>query len=52
MDMCGASRETAVKAYEQLHLKRIVALLETKFPQIPRDVLSHVAYFWAHVGDY
>jgi len=50
--MCGASRETAVKAYEQLHLKRIVALLETKFPQIPRDVLSHVAYFWAHVGDY
>lgn len=40
------------KAYEQLHLKRLVALLETKLPQIPKDVLSHVAYFWAHVGDY
>ena len=40
------------KAYEQLHLKRLVALLETKLPQIPRDILSHVAQFWAHVGDY
>ena len=40
------------KAYEQLHLKRLVALLENKLPQIPKDVLSHVAYFWAHVGDY
>ena len=40
------------KAHEQLHLKRFVALLETKLPQIPKDVLSHVAYFWAHVGDY
>ena len=40
------------KAYEQLHLKRLVALLETKLPQIPKDVHSHVAYFWAHVGDY
>ena len=41
------------KAYEQLHLKRLVALLETKLlPQIPKDVLSHVVSFWAHVGDY
>ena len=40
------------KAYEQLHLKRLVAMLVHKFPQLPAAVHPNIVRHWAHVGDY
>ena len=41
-----------IKAYEKAHLKRLVAMLVHKFPQLPAAVHPNIARHWAHVGDY
>ena len=41
-----------IKAYEKAHLKRLVAMLVHKFPQLPAAVHPRIVMHWAHVGDY
>ena len=41
-----------IKAYEKAHLKRLVAMLVRKFPQLPAAVHPNIVRHWAHVGDY
>jgi hypothetical protein len=41
-----------IKAYEKAHLKRLVAMLVHKFPQLPAAVHPNIVRHWAHVGDY
>ena len=41
-----------IKAYEKAHLKRLVAMLVHKFPQLPAAVHPRIVIHWAHVGDY
>ena len=41
-----------IEAYEKAHLKRLVAMLVHKFPQLPAAVHPNIVRHWAHVGDY
>ncbi len=41
-----------IKAYEKVHLKRLVVMLVHKFPQLPAAVHPRIVIHWAHVGDY
>ena len=37
-----------IKAYEKAHLKRLVAMLVHKFPQLPAAVHPNIVRHWAH----
>ena len=41
-----------IQQYEPLVKKSLTAMLEPKFPQIPKEIIPTIVVFWAHVGDY
>ena len=41
-----------IRPYEALVKKSLTAMLEPKFPQIPKEIIPTIVEFWAHVGDY
>ena len=41
-----------IQRYEALVKKSLTAMLEPKFPQIPKEIIPTIVEFWAHVGDY
>ena len=41
-----------IQRYEALVKKPLTAMLEPKFPQIPKEIIPTIVEFWAHVGDY
>ena len=38
--------------YAKAHRARLLAILAPKFPQLPKEMVSVVIDFWAHVGFY
>ena len=41
-----------IQQYEALVQKSLTAMLEPKFPQIPKEIIPTIVEFWAHPGDY
>jgi len=38
--------------YAKAHRARLLAILAPKFPHLPKEMVSVVIDFWAHVGFY
>ena len=41
-----------IQQYEALVKKSLTAMLEPKFPQIPKEIIPTIVGFWAHAGNY